>query len=137
MSDFTARPRYTLPFAGKEYDLVGTMEMIEAAEYAVGRSIIKIVVGLIDELSARDLAKLLSAILTANDHKTSVAEVSGLLWNTVGLAGDANTLLRLHLYGFLSICLAPPETRREKATQVGELLKGFPGGSIRKPASES
>jgi hypothetical protein len=133
----SARPRYTLPFAGRDYDLVGTMEMIEAAEYAVGRSIIKIVVGLIDELSARDLAKLLSAILTANDHKTSAAEVSGLLWNTVGLAGDANTLLRMHLYGFLSICLAPPETRREKATQVGELLKAFPGGSTRKPASAS
>lgn len=117
-----ARPRYTLPFAGKEYDLLGTFELIEAVETALKLEITKAAVDVVREMTAHDLAKLVSAVLTASGTPLTAKEAGAALWNEIGLAGDDNTLLRLHLYAFLTICLAKPGRRAEKAKEMGELI---------------
>jgi hypothetical protein len=117
-----ARPRYTLPLAGKDYALLGTMDLIEAVESALQKGFVQITLTVMTELSTSELVRLLSAILTASGNNMSVREVSALLWERVGVAGDNNRLLRAHLYCFMSICLAPPEKREEKAKTAGELI---------------
>lgn len=134
-----ARPRYTLPLAGREYDLVGTMELIEAVEYALKRGVTQAAVDAAGEMPSGELAKLLSAVLSASGHPLTPADARALLWEKVGLAGDANQLLRVHLYSFLSVCLAPPEQREAKKAAAGELLGrlGSPGGTTSSSASAS
>lgn len=123
MSDFqTTRPRYALPFAGKDYELLGTFGMIEAVEYAMKEHIGRVAVQIVNGMPAYDLAKVIAALLTGCGHKVTAQEAGDLLWNEVGLSGDANDTLRLHLYAFLSICLAPPGQREKKAQDLGELL---------------
>lgn len=117
-----ARPRYTLPLPGREVELIGTMELIEAVEYALKRGAVQVAVEVVEGMTSMELARLLAAILTACGHKMSVTEASGLLWSEIGLSGDSNQILRLHLYSFLSICLAPPEQREAKAKNAGELM---------------
>jgi hypothetical protein len=141
MSFDPARPRYVLPFAGKDYELLGTMELIEAVEFALKRGILQIAVDVVEAMPTGELAVLLSTILTARGKPLTVAEAKGLLWGSVGLAGDDNRLLRLHLYSFLSICLAPPGKREAKAKTVGEILgeltKASPGSNTSGSASAS
>lgn len=141
MSFDPARPRYTLPLDGKEYELFGTMALIEAVEYALGRGVVQVAVDVMDVMSATDLAKLLSSVLTACDHKMTFAEAKELLWSKIGLRSDDCTLLRMHLYSFLTICLAPPEKRAEKAKNAGELFGKLPeasrGATTRSSASAS
>ena len=136
-----ARPRYKLPLAGEEFDLVGTMELVEAVEYALGRGVGYVAIEVIDVMPGWELAKLLSAVVTASGGKLSVPQAKNLLWDTVGLSGDANKLLRVHLYQFLAICLAPPEQREERANKAGELLgrlsEASRGGSTSSSASAS
>lgn len=132
-----ARPRYTLPLAGKEYELLGTMEMIEAIEHALGRGIIQVSHDVLDVLPSWELAKLLSVILAANGQRLTAQEAKDLLWNTVGLTGDANQLLRVHLYHFLAICLSPPEQREAKAKTAGELLGKLSKASLGENTSSS
>ena len=136
-----ARPRYTLPFAGTDYDLLGTMELIEAVEYALGRGILQVSVDVIEAMPTWELSRLLSAILSCNDTKMSPQEVKTALWGTVGISGDANKFLRVHLYNFLAICLAPPEQREAKAKRAGELLgklvTASPGATTSPSASAS
>jgi hypothetical protein len=117
-----ARPRYTLPFAGAEYELLGTIELIEAIEVALQRGASQIAFEVIDVLPSWELAALVSVVLTANGNKVSPKQAKDLLWNQTGLSGDGNKLLRVHLYNFLAISLAPPEQREAKATRAGELL---------------
>lgn len=117
-----ARPRYALPFAGKDYELLGTFGLIEAVEYALKANIGVIAVQVVNGLPAAELAKVLAAVLTASGHKKAAADVPDLLWNDVGLTGPENEALRLHLYAFLCVCLAPPKSREQRATEMGELL---------------
>lgn len=121
MSQFDpARPRYTLPFAGKDYELLGTFALIEAVEYSLKDHVGRIAVRAVEAMNFTDLAKLVSAILTSCQHPMTPKEAGDLIWNHVGLSGDENQLLRLHLYTFLSICLAPPSKREGVAKDMGE-----------------
>jgi hypothetical protein len=133
-----ARPRYTLPLAGKEYELLGNMALIESVEYALKKGAGDITVEVVNGMPTHELAKLLHAILTACGQKTTHAKVGEILWNEVGLAGDANSTLRMHLFAFLSICLAPPGDRGRKADEMGELFgrleKASRGRNTKKPA---
>jgi hypothetical protein len=137
----TARPRYTLPFAGKDYELLGTMELIESVEYALKRGIVAIAAEVMNGMQVGDLTRLITAILTANGHKMTAKEAGDLLWNVVGLTGDDNLLFRVHLYSFLSVCLAPPDKREKKAKDAGELVgklaKASPGSNTSDSASAS
>lgn len=117
-----ARPRYTLPLAGKDYELLGTFELIEAVENATGMGIVSATVALINDMPTGTLAKLLAAVLNVSGHKTTTTESREILWNHVGITGDDNTRLRLHLYSFLNICLANPDEREAKAKTAGELM---------------
>lgn len=133
-----ARPRHTLPFGGVDYDLVGSMELIEAVEYRLERPVGQVAVDVVNGMTGTDLCKLVSAVLTTCGHPTSPKQAGDVIWKAVGMTGEANTALRLHLYAFLSVCLAPPEHREKKAHDMGELIGGAsasPGGPTRKSAS--
>lgn len=124
-----ARPRYTLPFAGKDYELLGTFGLIEAVEYALKAHIGVIAVQIVNGMPANELAKVVAAVLTACGHKTTATEVGERLFDTIGLEGDENQILRLHLYAFLKICLTPPGGREQVAQKMGELLGKLTGAS--------
>ncbi|WP_337187597.1 hypothetical protein [Phenylobacterium sp.] len=117
-----AKPRHALPLAGETYELIGSFELIEAVEYAMKEGVGKIAVSVVDGMPSHDLARLLSAIMTASGHKLSQKEAADILWNDVGLSGDENNLLRLHLYSFLKICLSRPADREATAKEMGEML---------------
>ena len=138
MSAFVAaRPRYTLPFAGKDYELLGTFGMIEAVEYATKAHIGVAAVQIVNGMPVNELAKVISAILTSCGHKTGADEAGQLLLDVVGLEGEDNQVLRFHLYAFLSICLAPPAAREKKAHQMGELIGKLTGASRGKTTGAS
>ena len=142
MSTFVAaRPRYTLPFAGKDYELLGTFGLIEAVEYALKAHIGVVAVQIVNGMPVNELAKVISTILTASDHKMTAKEVGELLLDVVGLEGDDAQALRFHLYAFLSICLAPPSHREQKAKDMGELMgkltAASPGSSTDESVSAS
>jgi hypothetical protein len=132
-----ARPRYTFPFAGTDYDLLGTMELIEAVEFALKRGITQITVDVMNGMPTHELVRVLSAVLTAGGHKTPPAEVADTLWSKVGVGGEENQLLRIHLYSFLSICLAAPEKREARAKAAGELIGKLPKASPGENSSNS
>jgi len=115
-----ARPRYTLPFAGKEYELVGSFAVIEAAENALKDNIVNISVRTID-MPASDAAKLCSAVLKACDHDVSTREAAGTIWE-MGAASNDFTILRMHLHAFLRICVSRPSDREEAAKKMGEMI---------------
>ena len=134
-----ARPRYTLPLAGTEYDLLGTLAVVEAVESALQDGILRVTARCPD-LGVTDAAKLLSAVLTACGRKTTPQDAGELILNTLGVNSDAFLALKLHLFAFLRITLEPPELREAKAKDMGELLAALaappsPGGGTRKPAS--
>lgn len=131
-----ARPRYTLPLAGKTYELLGTFELIEAVEYALKQGIVVVAVEVVRDMTSTNLAKLLSAILTASDQQMDATAAGDLLWSKVGLVGEGNALLRLHLYAFLSICLSAPPDREAKATEMGELIGNLTTDSLGETISE-
>lgn len=123
MSTFEpARPRYTLPFAGKEYELLGTFGLIEVVEYAMKEHIGQVAVRVVNGMPVYELAKLISVIMNACGQKTTAKEMGELIWEHVGASGEESDKLRLHLYFFLSICLAPPGQREKKAREAGEKM---------------
>lgn len=128
MSYDPARPRYSLPFAGKDYDLLGTFGLIEAVEHAARANVGTVAVQLVNGMPNHEMARVLSAVLTACGHALSFDEVGAKLFTQVGLTGEANDALRLHLYAFLSICLAPPHNREKAAADAGELMAGLASG---------
>ena len=133
-----ARPRYTLPFGGKDYELIGTMGMIEAIEHRLKKGIGAVAVEVAHGMTASDFVKLLSVILGECGYPQAASEAGSILWSKVGISGEGDALLRLHVYSFLSVCLAPPESREAKAKEMGELIGGLAshGEATRKSASE-
>jgi hypothetical protein len=132
-----ARPRYTLPFAGADYELLGDMALIESVEYALKKGIGDVTVGVVNGMPTYEFVILLATLLAAGGHKKmTLAKVKEAIWNEIGVAGEANDTLRLHAFSFLSICLAPPSEREGKAKELGELIgkldKASPGKSTRK-----
>jgi hypothetical protein len=131
MSDFNpARPRYTLPFAGKDYELLGTFGLIEAVENATKSYVGDVAVKLVNGMPTHEFVRVLHAVLNACEHKLSQTEVGNLLWDKVGISGEANDTLRLHLYSFLIVCLSPPAQREQKAKDMGELLGKLQAASL-------
>lgn len=136
-----ARPRYTLPVGGKDFDLLGTFEVIEAAENALQKPIQRLTAEILDS-SFTDTSKLLAAVLTACGHKTSRSEAAGMLFE-LGLDSEAYVMVKLHLSAFFQIALSPPEAREQKANEVGEMIRKWKalsaslGENIRSSATES
>ena len=124
-----ARPRYALPFAGREYELLGTFGLIEAVEHAAKANVGTVAVQLVNGMPNHELAKVIAAMLTASGHAMSPDEAGGKLFASVGLSGEANDALRLHLFSFLGICLAPPARREKTAAEAGELMGSLASGS--------
>lgn len=110
-----ARPRYTLPLDGEEYDLVGTFELIERIEHAMQDGII-LVARRVMEMGMADTAKL-AAACTGEDRRRIGATLFRL-----GLESEAITLLKAHLFFFLRIMLAPEADREEAAEKMGKLI---------------
>lgn len=135
-----ARPRYTLDFAGKEYELLGTLELVEAVEYAFKEGIGQVAARSVS-MGLTETAKLLATVLTACGHKAQPREVAETLFNEVGVRTDAFGLVQLRLYSFLNVLLEPPESRQRRAEEMGELIGKWtapdasPGRRTRKSAS--
>lgn len=121
MSYDSARPLYSLPLAGKTYDLVGTFGLIEAVEHALQEGILKITARIID-MSVTETTTLLAAILNASGEKTTPKEMGELLFNEIGIDSEGHATLKIHLYAFLRTILAPPKDREETAKTMGELI---------------
>ena len=143
-----ARPRYRLPFAGTDYELLGTFGLIEAVEYAVKAHIGVVAVQIVNGMPSYELTRVVAAVLTACGHPMTDKEAGERLWQVVGIEGDDNQTLRLHLYAFLSICLAPAGRPRAEGQRHGgdrgEAVGRFPWkqyrrvclGVLRMPPSE-
>lgn len=115
-----ARPRHTLPLAGAEYDLLGTLEVVEAVEYALKDGVVQ-VTGRVVGMGLTDTARLLAAVLSANGHKLTARQAGQTLLD-LGVGSEAFARVQLHLYAFLRVLLEPPELREAKATEMGELI---------------
>jgi hypothetical protein len=116
-----ARPRYTLTLAGAEYELFGTLELVEAIEYALQDGILQISTRVVG-MGLTDTAKLLAAALTANGHRLTAREAGQILLNEIGVNSDAYKLLQLNLFAFLRTVLEPPELREKTAKRMGEMI---------------
>ncbi len=124
-----ARPRYTLPFAGKEYDLLGDMALVEAVEWALKKGVGQVAVEVVGDMTSFELAKLVSALLCTCGYPMTPKAAGDHLWNDIGLAGEEMSKLRLHLYSFLKICCARPSDREAVAKEMGELIGSLERGS--------
>lgn len=121
MTYHPAKPRHTLHFAGKDYELLGTFETIEAVEHALQDDVVRIANRLMD-LSVTDTAKLTAVLLTTAGYKSTPAEVGRTIAEQIGVTGTDYARLKLSLYAFLRVCVAPPAEREEVARTMGELL---------------
>ena len=133
------KPRYTLPFDGKDYELLGTFELIEAAEAALQTDILKIGSEVID-MPVGKSARLMAALLTASGHKVTALEIGRTLTEKLGVTSEAYALIKIHLYAAIRIFVAPPADREAVAKEMGELigkLPASPGESIRNSPSVS
>lgn len=129
-----ARPRHTLPFDGNEYELIGTLEVVESVESAFRESIMQVTARVM-EMGVTDTSKLLAASLTASGYATRARDVAKLIFDTCGVNSPEFDALRMHLYAFLRVTLEPPELREAMAEKMGEFLgklpKASPGGSTK------
>lgn len=123
-----ARPRYTLPLAGKDYDLLGTMEVIESVEHAMQRGVLHVTTDVVG-MGMTDTSKLLSAVLSACGHKMTQKEAGAILFNQIGINSTDFQMVQLHLYAFLRVAIEPPEAREEAAKRMGELIGGRTGST--------
>jgi hypothetical protein len=122
-----ARPRYTLPFAGKDYDLVGTLDLIEAVETAMKEGIIQVGARVID-MGVTDAARLVAAMLSACGYDTKARDVGAEIY-AMGIGSDKFMSLKIHLFAFINIMLQPPELREETAEKMGEITGKLPQAS--------
>lgn len=138
MSFDPARPRHTLPFGGEDHDLLGTLEVIEAVEFAMKEGVIQVAARVV-EMGLTDTARLVSAVLTASGRRTTHPEAARVLMD-LGVASEAFQAVKLHLYAFLRVALEPPEQREAMAARMGEVLGKWtappasPGRRTRKSA---
>lgn len=116
-----AKPRYTLPFAGKDYELEGTFGLIEAIETAMQDGIVSVMVRAV-EMPVSETAKLIAAALSFSGHKMTAKEVGTAIFDRIGASGEEFAVLRLHLFAMLKIFTAPPTNRQEAGKEMGELL---------------
>lgn len=116
-----AKPRYTLPFAGKEYDVDGTFALIEAIEYALKDDIFNVANRVIDRLTVSDTAKIIAAILNLSGEKTTATQAGDAIFE-MGIDSEEFAMLRLHLFALLRVTLTPPKDREQVAKKMGEMI---------------
>ena len=116
-----AKPRYTLPLAGKTYELEGSFALIEAAEHALNESVISIMLRCA-QMPVNEMSRLIATLVTACGTKLTAAQVGETLWNEVGVSSDEYAMICLHVHAFLRITLVKPSERAETAKRMGELL---------------
>lgn len=129
MTKYTpSKPRHTLTFAGKDYELVGTFEVIEAVESALKDDIVRIASRVMD-LPVTDTARLISAVTGS----MSPREAGKIISEKYGASGKEYAGLKLSLYAFIRIIVAPPAEREGVAKEMGEQIdrwnQGSPGAS--------
>ncbi len=115
------KPRYTLPLAGKDYELEGSFALLEAVENALKDDILRIT-SRVMEMPASETARLIAALLTASGEKITAQGVGRILFEEIGLASDGYALLKLHLYAALRIFVSSPPEREKVAADMGEML---------------
>ncbi len=115
------KPRYSLPFAGKTYELEGSFGLIEAVEYALKDNILTIATRC-TAMPVHEMAKLLAAIISFCSEKTTASAIGEIIWKEIGAVGDDYTMLCLHVHAFLRITMAKPTERQAVAKDMGELL---------------
>jgi hypothetical protein len=118
-----ARPRYTLPLAGRDYELVGSFGLIEAVEHAMKENVVGILTKTVS-MPISNFAELLATILTACGEKTTANDIGSIIWE-MGPAANEVTVMRLHIHAFLLICVSPTAIREEVANRQGEMLGGW------------
>lgn len=118
-----AKPRYTLPLAGKEYELEGSFALIEAVEYTLKDNIVSIAVRA-TSMPAYEMARLIAALLATCGEKVTHREVGDILWNEVGVTSADYAKLCLHVHAALRIFMAKPADRDAEKKRMGELLGG-------------
>lgn len=116
-----ARPRYTLPFAGKEHELLATFSLIEAVEHGMKEDVVQVTLRVM-EMGAADTAKLASILITASGTRMTASEAGQAIFNEIGINSFDFISLKLHLNAFLNIALAPPKEREQKAKELGEAI---------------
>ncbi len=116
-----AKPRYTLPLAGKEYELEGSFALIEAVEWALKDSIISIAMRCV-EMPVNEMSRLLSSILKSCGHDITKEAAGEILWNEIGVSTPEYSLLCLHVHAFLRICISRPSEREVVKKEMGEIL---------------
>lgn len=131
-----ARPRYTLPLAGKDYELIGTFELIEAVEHTLKEGIFQVAFRVM-EMGVADTARLLAAIVTSSGGKLTAGEAGAILFNDVGLGSDGFVLVKLHLNAFMNILFSSPADREEKARRQGEAIGKWSGATSASPGSST
>ncbi|QDV34900.1 hypothetical protein [Tautonia plasticadhaerens] len=135
MSYDAARPRYSLELAGKNYELLGTFELIEACEHALGEGIIRIAKRVMD-MGVTDTAKLLAAMLTSSGHKATVKDMGDAILG-LGIDSEEHGMLKIHLFAFLRILLSPPKDREGVAEAMGKLTGKLETASPGETTSDS
>lgn len=130
MSFDPVKPRYSLPFNKTTYELEGSFALIEAVEFALKDSFLKIAVRAVNGMPVSEFAKLLSTILRGTGVKLTAEQIGEILWNDLGVGSDEYAALTLHVFAFMKICIAKPTDRMEVTRKMGELL-----GKLSTPAS--
>jgi len=115
------KPRYTLKFSDKEYELEGSFGLIEAVEYAMNADIISVAQSAL-EIPVWKVAKLTATILKHCGNKITASDISETIMNEMGIASDEFALLRFNLFAFLKICICKPSDREQMAKDMGELI---------------
>lgn len=116
-----SQARYTLPFAGKDYDVVGTFQLIADIEWELQDNIVSIATHSID-MPIRSMAKVLRVILASVGSNLSEKDIGELLVNKLGVGSDDYTVLALHVHVALRTFIAKPSDRDEVRERLGELM---------------
>jgi hypothetical protein len=121
-----ARPRLSVKVAGQEYDLLGTLELVEAAELAMKDGIVQIA-GRLVEMGVTDVSTLLAAMLRSCGHQVSTKEIGRFILDDLGAGSEEFVFMKMQLFGFLRVLLEPPSGREKVAKQMGEMLGEWTG----------
>lgn len=115
------KPRYTLPFAGRDYELEGSFGLIEAAEYALSDNIINIAQSAL-EMPVYKIARLLAAVFKQCGIDKKQSDIFETIVNDIGIASREFAVLRFHIFAFLKICICKPSGREQEAKDMGEMI---------------
>ena len=115
------KPRYTLPFADKDYELEGSFGLIEAVEYALADNIISIAQSSL-EMPVFKISRLLAAVFKQCGFDKKQPDIFETIVNDIGVASEEFAMLRFHIFAFLKICICKPSDREQVAKDMGEMI---------------